>query len=277
MKTAHKIALAKVAYTLLHGARRIIGKTDNCIVTRGGKRFALNLAEGIDFAIYLGVYETSTTNALPRLVNSGNNILDIGANIGVHTLHTAALVGPRGRVFAFEPTTFAFGKLQRNLEINPSLRDRVIATQCFLGPQNAQSAPAAIYSSWPLKGGADRHHKHLGQPTATDGVATKSIDEFLAERGTPPIALVKMDVDGYECDVLAGSTLMMRRDRPIFVMELAPYLLQEHGKSLDELIAYFEPLGYRFFNEAETLTLPFDKISQHISDGASINVVARAQ
>jgi hypothetical protein len=128
-----------------------------------------------------------------------------------------------------------------------------------------------------LKGGADRHHKHLGQPMATDGVATKSIDEFLAERGTPPIALVKMDVDGYECDVLAGSTLMMRRDRPIFVMELAPYLLQEHGKSLDELIAYFEPLGYRFFNEAETLTLPFDKISQHISDGASINVVARAQ
>jgi FkbM family methyltransferase len=277
MKTAHKITLAKIAYTLVHGARRIVRKTDNCVVTRGGKRFALNLAEGIDFAIYLGMYETSTAKALPRLVKPGTNILDIGANIGVYTLRTAALVGPRGRVFAFEPTSFAFGKMQRNLDINPDLRERVIATQCFLGPPNAQSAPAAIYSSWPLKGGPDRHRKHLGQPMATDGVATQSVDEFLAERGNPPIALVKIDVDGYECDVLAGSTLMMRRNRPIFVMELAPYLLQEHGKSLGEFIAYFEPLGYRFFNESETLTVPFDKILQYTSDGASINVIARAQ
>jgi FkbM family methyltransferase len=279
MKTAHKIALAKIAYHLAHGARRIAGQTDRCSVRRGGNRYELDLAEGVDFAVYLGVYEPSTTRALSRLVRQGTNVLDIGANIGVHTVNMARLVGPQGRVFAFEPTTFAFRKMQRNVEINPDLKERVTATQCFLGPADSTTAPAAIYSSWPLTGGANLHGKHMGQPMATNGVASRSVDAFLAEYGNPQIALVKLDVDGYECDVLAGATGMMRRDRPVFVMELAPYVLAEHGKSLTDLLAYFAPLGYRFFEEGGTHTpsLDLNQLARTIGDGAGINVIARAQ
>jgi FkbM family methyltransferase len=279
MKTAHKIALAKIAYHLVHSARRVVGKTDRCIVARNGNHFELDLAEGVDFAVYLGVYEPSTTRALSRLVRQGTNVLDIGANIGVHTINMARLVGPQGRVFAFEPTTFAFRKMQRNVEINPGLPERVTATQCFLGPADSKAAPPAIYSSWPLTGGANLHGKHLGQPMATNGVACQSVDAFLAGRGDPPIALVKLDVDGYECDVLAGATTMMRRDRPIFVMELAPYVLEEHGKSLADLLGFFVPLGYRFFDEGETNAQPLElgQIARTIGDGAGINVIARVR
>jgi FkbM family methyltransferase len=276
MKTVHKIALAKIAYNLAHGVRRIVGKTDQCVVIRGGNRFALDLAEGIDFAVYLWRYEPSTMRALARLIRPGTSVFDIGANVGVHTVHMAHLVGPQGKVFAFEPTTFAFRKMQYNLALNPGLPERVVATNCFLGPANSESAPTAVYSSWPLKGGASLHPKHLGQPMPTNGVASLSVDEFLAERGNPPIALVKLDVDGYECDVLAGATLMMQRDRPIFVMEIAPYALEEHGKSLGDMFAYFTPLGYRFFDERVDQPLAIDKIFQFTRDGAGINVVARA-
>ena len=51
---------------------------------------------------------------------------------------------------AFEPTDFAFRKLRRNLELNPSLASRVDAFHCFLTASDGASVPNAIYSSWPL-------------------------------------------------------------------------------------------------------------------------------
>ena len=278
MKTKQKIALAKVAYHFVHAARSVVGKSDGCVVTRNGNRFELDLAEGIDFAVYLGRYEPSTSRALTRLVKPGTTAIDIGANVGAHTLHMARLIGTEGRVFAFEPTSFAFRKLQRNLSLNPGLPERVTAVQCFVGPANSDKTPTKIYSSWPLKGGNDVHQKHLGQPMPTDGLPTRSLDEMLAEFGNSSVELVKLDVDGYECDVLAGAQRMLKRDRPIFVMEIAPYVLEEHGKSLRDLLGYFTPLGYRFYDERADnwRQLTIDDITNSTRDGASINVIAKA-
>ena len=76
----------------------------------------------IDFAIYLGgMFERNTALALRKLVRPSSLVLDIGANIGAHTLRLANLVGSSGRVFAFEPTDFAYSKLQANLDLNPAL------------------------------------------------------------------------------------------------------------------------------------------------------------
>lgn len=276
MKTVHKIALAKFMYHLVHGARRLAGKSDACVVTRNGNRYELNLAEGIDLAVYLGLYEPSTARALARLIRPGAQVVDIGANVGVHTVHMARLVGPRGRVFAFEPTTFAFAKMKRNLQINPGLQEHVVATQCFLARTDLAPAPKSVYAGWPLRGGTDLHPKHLGEPKSTDGIPSRTLDAFLDEHGKPPIALVKLDVDGYECDVLAGARRMHERDRPVFVMELAPYVLEEHGTSLDELLGYFTPLGYRFYAERDAnLRMSIGEILRSTEDGSSLNVVAR--
>lgn len=277
MKTSHKIALAKLLYRAVHGARSLVGKSDVGVVTRNGNRYELNLAEGIDLAVYLGMYEPSTARALARLIRPGARVLDIGANVGVHTVHMARLVGPRGRVFAFEPTTFAFEKMKRNLQINPGLQQRVVATQCFLGRADFAPAPISVYAGWPLRGGTDLHPKHLGQPKSTDGIPSRTLDALLQEYGNPAIALVKLDVDGYECDVLAGSRRMRERDKPVFVMELAPYVLEEHGTSLDELLAYFTPLGYRFYEErCAGRSMSTEEILRATGDGSSVNVIARA-
>src|ERR1700744_4645117 len=122
MKTAHKIAAARIAYRAIHGARALFWRPDRQVGVSDGVRFDLDLAEGIDFAIYLGgVFERGTAQALSRLVEPSSLVVDIGANIGAHTLRLARLVGPQGRVLAFEPTDFAFQKLQRNLALNPEL------------------------------------------------------------------------------------------------------------------------------------------------------------
>lgn len=276
MRTRHKLLLAKAAYRLVHGCRAIVGATDDVTVSRGGLRYRLDLSQGIDFALYLGAFERATAAACARLVRPGFNVLDIGANIGAHTLHLARLVGADGRVFAFEPTRYAFEKLTRNLALNSELHPRVTAVQAFLGPRSGSAAPAAIPSAWPLAEGGELHAKHFGQSMSTGGAAATSVDDFLAAHETPRIDFVKLDVDGFECDVLGGAAAMLEHDRPTFVMEIAPYVLAERGASLDRLVAYLVPLGYRFFTESGSRPLPStaQQLAALVPDGASINVVA---
>jgi FkbM family methyltransferase len=278
MKTATKIAIAKGLHHLVHAGRAIAGRPDKGIFSRRGIAYELDLSEGIDLAIYLGgMFERRTAIALGRLVEPSSLVLDIGANIGAHTLHLASLVGPEGRVMAFEPTDFAFRKLRRNLDLNPLLASRVEPHRCFLTNHDGVGVPSAIYSSWPLTVEDGLHPKHLGREMQTESAQARSLDSVLSERPDHRVQLVKLDVDGYECDVLRGATSMLSNSRPTFVMELAPYSLEERGSSLEELLSYFIPHGYRFYDEWTHRSLPSTakELQRLVPDGASMNVVVR--
>jgi FkbM family methyltransferase len=278
MKTTHKIAVARAIHRAIHAGRLLLGQGDRTIVVRDGITYDLDLAQGIDFAIFLGnIYERQTKAALRKLVSPGSLVLDIGANIGAHTLNLARLVGPGGHVMAFEPTDFAFRKLSRNLELNPSLAARVDAYHCFLTASDGANMPEAIYSSWPLAKQPGLHAKHLGREMQTEQAQSRSLDSMLNEHGDRKVQLVKLDVDGFECDVLAGATEMLREVRPVFVMELAPYVLEERGASLDQLLSYFLPNGYVFYDEQTQKPLPASarELQRMIATGAGINAIAR--
>lgn len=278
MKTAYKIALARAAYLSIWSARKLVGKDDHTIVSRAGLTYDLDLSQGIDFAIFLlGSFEPATSRALQRHVRPGMTVLDIGANIGAHTLRLGQLVGPAGRVLAFEPTAFAFQKLQRNVELNPEIHSRIECFQQFLTSGSSVQVPSAIYSSWPLAGGKNLHPQHLGEEMETTGVSSSSLDAVLERAAVPKVDFVKLDVDGFECDVLSGAAMMMSRDRPTFVMELVPYVHAEHGYSFKILLDYFNAHNYRFYDERSEKLLPQepDRLMAVIGNGAGINVVAR--
>src|SRR5262249_10686961 len=265
---------------IIHPARSLVGLSDIVITRRNGINYELDLAEGIDLAIYLGDrFEKSTKRALRSLVQPGSVILDVGANIGAHTLYLAQLVGPSGQVMAFEPTDFAFRKLTRNIELNPSLAPRIRTYNCFLAANDGGSAPTTIYSSWPLVRESELHAKHLGRAMPTDRATTRTVDSILTEAGNPPVSLVKLDVDGFECQILRGATNLLRDQKPIFVMELAPYVLDERGASLAELLSLLGSNQYRLFDERTQAPIPSDAslLSDLIGDGESINVIARTQ
>src|SRR5262249_60158378 len=97
MKPQHQSALAKAAYRTIIAVRRFAGRYDDVTVTRRGIRYRLDLAEGIALAICLqGQFEPTTALACSRYVRPGQTILDIGANIGAHTLNLARLAGDGG-------------------------------------------------------------------------------------------------------------------------------------------------------------------------------------
>jgi FkbM family methyltransferase len=278
MKTTHKIAAARAMYRVVRAARALAGRTSHEIVVRDGIAYDLDLSQGIDFAIYLGnIYERQTKAALRKLVSPAALVLDIGANIGAHTLHLAQLVGPNGRVIAFEPTDYAFRKLSRNLEVNPQLAPRVTACHLFLTENDAERVPSAIYSSWPLAQESGLHAKHFGKEMRTEAAQARSLDSVLVELADRKVQLVKLDVDGFECNVLRGAQVLLRVVRPIFVMELAPYVLEERGTSLDEFVSFFVPNGYSFYDERTHKALPSStrELQRLIADGAGINAIAR--
>ena len=70
---------------------------------------------------------------------------------------------------------------------------------------------------------------------------------------------------------------MLREDRPIFVMELARYVLEEQKSSLAELLSFFLPYGYALYNERTRKRLPSTAkdLQRLLADGESMNVIAR--
>ena len=239
--------LAEVAQRVVMLGRQAIGRGPLLVARRGGVTWNLDLREGIDFAIFLlGMFEPDTVRCYRALIRPGDTVIDIGANIGAHTLHLAAAAGPNGSVIACEPTAFAFAKLEQNLALNPALRDRVELYQGFLVDGDASDMPAAVCSSWPLDGGGGRHSGHLGQLKSTSGAIAITLDELLSRSQVSSVALVKMDVDGFECQVLRGAASLFSRHRPVFLMELSPYVLAENGGSIEELVKLFKDADYEF-------------------------------
>jgi hypothetical protein len=126
--------------------------------------------------------------------------------------------------------------------------------------------------------GADLHDKHCGAKMTTQGAIATSLDAALDTYGVTKVDFIKMDVDGFECNVLAGARDLMKRDKPTFVLELCPYVHHERGFSFERFMSYFFPLGYKFYTERGEHPLPdtAEGIAALIADGAAINAIARA-
>jgi FkbM family methyltransferase len=279
VKTSHKIAAARLLSATLRVVRGAVGRGTRVVVRRDGLRWDLDLDEGVDLAIYLfGMFERSTVMACRRLVAAGNTVLDIGANIGAHTLHLAREVGEAGVVVAYEPTAFAFEKLRQNIALNPGLAPRILAEQVMLVEPGAAPSPAALYSSWPLRTQGEVHATHRGRLMDVAGARSVTLDEHLEQARLRKVDFIKLDVDGHECPVLRGGAAMLRRDRQVLVMELAPYVHVELGHRLEDCFDALLSQGYRFRDLDSGAEVPssLSRVEKMIGPGASLNVIAAA-
>ncbi len=268
---------ARVAYQLVNLARGP-WRSKEVEVIRGGLRWCLDLREGIDLSIYLfGAFEPSVVRRYRRLVSPGDVVVDIGANVGAHTLPLARAAGGSGRVLAFEPTCWAFAKLQANLALNPSLVPRVTAEHALLVSPDDRTVPLGIYSSWPLVNGhgesepADLHPQHRGMLRGTDGARAVTLDDYLAG---DKVDFVKLDVDGAEPDVLAGAAATVERSRPTIVIEMAP-CAYEGGDGFERIVEFLTSRHYRLEHLRTRRPLPTDAhaLAARIPDGSSMNVL----
>jgi FkbM family methyltransferase len=278
ISTSKKILIARGLSSTVMFFRRICGLPSDIVVTRRGLTWSLNLEEGVDFAIYLlGGFEVRTLRLYAQLVREGDVVLDIGANIGAHTVPLAQLVGSNGKVFSFEPTAYAFGKQQTNIALNPKLAPRIRAHQMMLMAGDTEYLPEAVYSSWPLENAEDLHTQHHGRLMPTVGAVKSTLDSFLNNVDVDKINFIKLDVDGNETDVLTGAINTLRQFKPLLMLELAPYVYEHCPQKFDEMLRMLWDLGYSLSEMTNGKLIPRNAtdVRKAIPAGCGINILAK--
>jgi len=170
------------------------------------------------------------------LLSPGDTVLDIGANHGHFALAAAVRVGPAGSVMAFEPNPAAHARLLLHIELNrlAQVEPRTLALADEFGELTlhvpAINSGEATFGESPYD-------------DVTDVVCPVSTVDDLSLAGR--VALMKIDVEGFETRVLAGAAGRIERDRPIVISEIvAPHLVRA-GSSVGELRDFFAGPGYR--------------------------------
>lgn len=182
-------------------------------------------------------------NILSRL-ELGDCFIDVGANIGIHTLAAAHRVGPRGRVIAFEPNPTIGPVLETTVTIN-GVGDRVTVVPVALGDSDGEAMlwvarNSTLGTLWP---------EILGDGiTAEQALATYSIPVRRLTSIIEPHqggVVIKIDVEGSEFDVLRGiDDAFVAEYQPVFIVEVCPSRLTARGSSLTELLDWFVGRGY---------------------------------
>ncbi|MGE0632488.1 MAG: FkbM family methyltransferase [Pseudobdellovibrionaceae bacterium] len=271
-----KIRAASMGASVVKGVKRLFNNGTVFVTKRHGINWYLDLDEGIDFAIYLlGRFENSTYEAYAKTVKPGAKVIDIGANIGAHTLPLATLVGDSGHVYAFEPTQTAFNKLQKNLSLNPELVKRVSLVQGMVVSSPSFELPDSIYASWPLHHNDQAHKLHLGVACTTTGAVSLTLDQIVQKFSIQQIDLIKLDVDGFELEVLRGATNTLDKMAPPILMELAPYTMEEKGYDAAEAVHILTKYGYEFYGLDGKSLSTGDLMSWLKKPGFSVNILAK--
>ena len=194
---------------------------------------------------YEGTYEREILRLLPNLVLHGDVVVDVGANVGILTARLSRLVGPTGLVIAVEPSPRCVDDLRWVLEgmSNVTLVQAALGatkgTVSFTGWDNPDHR--GLGTAVPGHRAGLEENWHDG---ATIEVPQRRLDEVLAEFvDDGEIGLLKVDVEGYEADVLNGAPDLFRSGRVrAAIMEVTPGL---DADWVGDLIS--DSIGYRAF------------------------------
>jgi FkbM family methyltransferase len=202
---------------------------------RRGIEFALDPSDFVQWLTYMGA-ENDQRECLLALAKPGATVIDVGANIGDTLLSLGQRVGSNGRVIGFEANPETLKKCQTNIALNSMGQVRVEGIG--LG---AQAGALGFGRAAAGNSGADRFMPEGG---GTITVPIIPLDSYVTEQGLDRCDLIKIDVEGFEMNVLRGASATLAKFRPVLFLELSDDNLREQGSSAVELLQWLEARGY---------------------------------
>ena len=208
-----------------------------------GHRMWLDDRDTLELATH-EIYEPMETDIFKKQIKPGNTVLDIGANIGYYTLISARLVGPLGRVYAFEPDPANFRLLQKNVEangyanvvlVNKAVSNKTGKLRLYLNPANR--GDHRVYDS------------KDGRPSLE--IETVALDRFFKPLDKK-IHFIKMDIQGAEALALEGMKGLVGKNKRIkLVTEFSPASLKLAGSRPESYLKSLKLLGFSLFEISE--------------------------
>jgi FkbM family methyltransferase len=174
---------------------------------------------------------------LKSLVSAGESVADIGANAGVYTIAFAALVGPSGAVYSFEPITANYDILQT--VINKAHLSNVRSFHAALGIR-LERHEMVIPDLEGFTGYYLARLAHSSDSGRREMVDVLTLDELWKRKIIERLDFVKCDVEGSELDVIRGGSLLIKDQRPGWLLEVS-------RQSSDMVFSVLKEFGYRAF------------------------------
>ncbi len=256
----------------LYKALKLLGFNDIQKIKRHGIHFEVDLREGIDLSLFLfGSFQNHVWNNKSFKLADNPILFDVGANVGSISFFLAKTFKD-SKVYAFEPTHFAYMKFLRNLDLNPDLKPRIFPIQTFISADSGKSERVAAYSSWRIDGAKMEHPIHGGieQLAAEKKI---SLDQFIIEQKISRVDFIKIDVDGFELDVLGGAKKILKDFRPIVIFEFMGHTTDDVEKEIQKYLNLFTDLKYRLYNSQNKEEIELSKIHSQVPRYGGIDIL----
>jgi FkbM family methyltransferase len=226
----------------------------------------LMLVDGRDTAIVPhlirdGWFDRNLTDVIGGLLAPGMTFIDIGANCGTYTIYAAGKVGRAGRVIAIEAAPAIAALLHESVVMN-GFGDHAEVLRCAAGAE----AGTLLLHQFATRQGGNTMLPHIaasaqalyGETITTTEVECRPVDAIIAERDLARIDLIKIDVEGFEREVLLGARTTLRRYRPRLIVEWHNSFFTGRPEAAQALYALLTgELGYRLHRiEPDATTRP---------------------
>ena len=196
-----------------------------------GLLLQLDLSERHQQDLFFGLFERRELRTLQAVMETGGDMVDVGAHIGMFSLTAARAAAVGSRVLALEPNPRAREQLDANVLLNGC--DNVVVLEMAASDESGPrllTVPATPDPSW------SSLEQRTFEPGGTLTVETTTIDAEVEARGLRP-SFVKIDVEGHELHVLAGAERTLESQRPLVLCEVS-------GATALPAAAFFHRIGY---------------------------------
>ncbi len=206
----------------------------------GNKLFLSKKGLALSISHY-GTYEELESKIMEEKIEMGNIVVDVGANIGLHTLNMARIVGNTGQVFAFEPDPSNFEILKKNVKINNY--KNIILEQKAVGDKHGRTT---LYQS--DHPGKHRIFPQTEQAKSQVQVELTNLDNYFDSDMIDKINFIKIDVEGLEFSVLKGMKNILKNSKKIKILfEFMPENTMEVGFTPIELLNYLTSNDFKLY------------------------------
>jgi FkbM family methyltransferase len=208
------------------------------VAGRNGITFRFDLNDMVDWFNYFGFKELERDKIF-TLLKPDDVLLDVGANMGEFSLKVAQLVGLGGKVISFEPDPVNYQRLQTNFSLNPELAARIKVHNVGLG-----EFPGTVNLS--VVNESNRGMNRVVRDAVNfNSITINRLDNIVLSEQMTKVDWIKIDVEGFEMNVLKGAEQTIQQFRPSLFIELDDKNLREQNSSASELVNWLNEGGYK--------------------------------
>lgn len=241
------IGIRKTSLTL---PRLIIPKPNGKLIIKTLHGFFLEVDPVKDIGVersiyYTGTYEKGTLFVIKNILKEGSIFVDIGANIGLMSIFSSSIVKNKGHVYSFEPNPATSEILNRNIELNSI--SNITSSNFAIG---SKAEKTKIYDRWDVSRGGATLIKPENETGSYEISVISLVNYFKDEEQR--IDLIKIDVEGFELEVLEGSkSILKRKTPPMLIVECSEMRENSMGFSKETLFDFIKEVNeYKLFKSS---------------------------